>query len=57
MVKFYETEVSEISLSQWRAILEKEFIPKYVDELKKINQDISEEQIQQSITALRSGNL
>lgn len=55
--KFYETEVSEISLSQWRVILEKEFIPKYVDELKKINQDISEEQIQQSITALRSGNL
>ncbi len=55
--KIYETEVSEIHLSKWREILEKEFIPKYIGELKKINQEISEEQIQEAFIALRSGNL
>lgn len=55
--KIYETEVSEIYLSKWKEILEKEFIPKYVGELKKINKEISEEQIQESLIALKSGNL
>lgn len=55
--KIYETEVAEIYLSKWKEILEREFIPKYIDELKRINKDISEEQIQESFIALRSGNL
>ena len=55
--KIYETEVSEINLSNWRGVLDQEFIPRYVEELKKINKDISKEQIQESLLALKSGSL
>lgn len=55
--KIYETEVSETNLSNWRGVLDQEFIPRYVEELKKINKDISKEQIQESLLALKSGSL
>lgn len=55
--KIYESEILGIYLSRWIEILEKEFVPRYVYALKRINKDISEEQIKQSLLALKSGTL
>lgn len=51
--KLYKAEIPEKFIDDWKVILEKEYIPMYVAELKKINKDISEHEIQKSLESLK----
>jgi len=46
-------EVAESTIVQWQDILEKEFIPRYIAELKKSDKAGTEEQIQAAIALLK----
>ena len=52
--KFYETEISADSLIQWRNILEREYLPRYIQELKKSIKNISKEQILTAVNSLKN---
>ena len=55
--KFYEAEISVEKLLQWKNILDKEFIPRYISELKTISKNIKDTQIEASLAALKKGLL
>ena len=52
----YEAILAEETLKLWREILEKEFIPRYVAELKRGEKTPTESQIALAIHSLKRGS-